>query len=489
MKNRERTIEFSKINLTKLAKNNSVGWYFAKGIEGLCLYHGKQKKSFYVQYGTSFIGKDGRINRINRKKKLGDFNEPIEQIKIKLWQQLPKLKEAAKITDGASTDPTVADLVNSFLTDGVKGEKIRSRERKNYKNKTSDGYTRSLKTHILCKGRNTAKYYKELFSQKVRFRGEYVTGSLKDVPLNKVTRKDIEVYMFRMQDKPAAANNAVAALSAAFEWDMSRSHKQLYHGTNNPCLRVKKYAINKDKKFIDIEKVLEIRSYILNNIHKTNTIFTAHFLSFYLTMLEVGERQEDLFGMYWKKPTNIPKAQKAGCTGYLDLDKRLLHIIDSKNRQPATIKLTIEAAACLKKLNEMRYEKLSWCVSSPLVFCQVEDINKPITNNSFRWQRDRFHYRFGLATRKLIRSKKDRKLYKYTNEYTFKHLRKTFVTHYGRAKGLEAARLRMRHSSSEVTKNHYFNEDAAALDVDHMYSPKEERQQHKLAAIKGGKND
>ena len=52
---------------------------------------------------------------------------------------------------------------------------------------------------------------------------------------------------------------------------------------------------------------------------------------------------------------------------------------------------------------------------------------------------------------------------------------------------MEAARLRMRHSSSEVTKNHYFNEDAAALDVDHMYSPKEERQQHKLAAIKGGK--
>jgi len=130
----------------------------------------------------------------------------------------------------------------------------------------------------------------------------------------------------------------------------------------------------------------------------------------------------------------------------LELDKRLLHIIDSKNRKPATIKLTIEAAACLKKLNEMRYEKLSWCVSSPLVFCQVEDINKPITNNSFRWQRDRFHYRFGLATRKLIRSKKDRKLYKYTNEYTFKHVRKTFVNHYEREKGLEAARLRMRHS-------------------------------------------
>ena len=51
--------------------------------------------------------------------------------------------------------------------------------------------TLEVKTHILCKGRNTAKYYKELFSQKVRFRGEYVTGSLKDVPLNKVLEKTL----------------------------------------------------------------------------------------------------------------------------------------------------------------------------------------------------------------------------------------------------------------------------------------------------------
>jgi hypothetical protein len=58
-----------------------------------------------------------------------------------------------------------------------------------------------------------------------------------------------------------------------------------------------------------------------------------------------------------------------------------------------------------------------------------------------------------LATRELVRSKKTRKLYKYKNEYTFKHLRKTFVTHYARGKdaegkerGLVVASLRMRHS-------------------------------------------
>ena len=38
--------------------------------------------------------------------------------KNKVMAAAPKLKEAAKITDGASTDPTVADLVNSFLSDG-----------------------------------------------------------------------------------------------------------------------------------------------------------------------------------------------------------------------------------------------------------------------------------------------------------------------------------------------------------------------------------
>ena len=101
----------------------------------------------------------------------------------------------------------------------------------------------------------------------------------------------------------------------------------------------------------------------------------------------------------------------------------------------------------------------------------------------------RFQYKFGLAERELVRKKKTRKLYKYKCKYTFKHLRKTFVTHYGRVKGLEAASLRMKHSSPVVTKEHYFTENKAALDIDHMYSPRQERQDHKLKAVKGGKDD
>ena len=100
----------------------------------------------------------------------------------------------------------------------------------------------------------------------------------------------------------------------------------------------------------------------------------------------------------------------------------------------------------------------------------------PINNNSYRVKLKRFNFKFGLATRELVRSKKTRKLYKYKNEYTFKHLRKTFVTHYARGKnkdgterGLVQASLRMRHSSPKVTKDHYFTEDQEQLRVDHMY--------------------
>ena len=78
----------------------------------------------------------------------------------------------------------------------------------------------------------------------------------------------------------------------------------------------------------------------------------------------------------------------------------------------------------------------------------------------------------GLTTREYVRGKGKRKVYKYTNHLTLKHLRKTFVTYYGRDKGLEAASFRMRHSSMEVTKNHYYNEKQEDLKTKHsIYKP------------------
>ena len=86
-----------------------------------------------------------------------------------------------------------------------------------------------------------------------------------------------------------------------------------------------------------------------------------------------------------------------------------------------------------------------------------------INNSSYRCKLRDFNYKFGFATREYVRGKGKRKVYKYKNILTMKHLRKTFVTVYGRKKGLEAASQRMRHSSLIVTKEHYYNEDTAAL--------------------------
>ena len=68
-----------------------------------------------------------------------------------------------------------------------------------------------------------------------------------------------------------------------------------------------------------------------------------------------------------------------------------------------------------------------------------------------------------LAACGSIRGTGKRKVYKYTKLLTLKHLRKTFVTTYGRKYGLEKASQRMRHSSPVVTKEHYYNEDTKAL--------------------------
>ena len=154
------------------------------------------------------------------------------------------------------------------------------------------------------------------------------------------------------------------------------------------------------------------------------------------------ERGEDVRGIQWKVPTNILK-RKERTTGYLDLDKRLMHVFDSKNRKSYTEKLTIEAADILKRLKASADRRSSSYLEESIIFPQSNDIMKPITNSSYRWQLDGFNINLVQLIQSLSGRKK-LKLYKYKCKYTFKHLRKTFVTHYGRVKGLEAASLRMK---------------------------------------------
>ena len=467
---KETRIPFVKRKLESLKYNGRRTIYYSEQDEGLCLVVNKHKKSYYAQWSTSIITKTGKIRSIGKRKFLGGFNIPLEEIKSKLRQNIDKWKKAGPSKDDS---PNVGHVAHAFKTNGTKGYRVKTKGPKiKYKDKTIKSYSTFLDTYVLLHTKSEA--IKAMLTEPFKFNGDgYVKGALKDIPLNKISKRDIEIFHARMESIPTTANRALAALSIAFEWDMKRSVDRLYPGDQNPCLKISKFQETKDKKHLALNEVLEVRNYCIEEQWRD-----AHFLTFYLLCLEVGERLADLYGIVWEEP----KSQSAikECSGWLELDKQNLHLTDSKDRKTADVPLTIEAVTALRNLHKYRVERedCNFALQSPYVFPRKTDPSKHISSYSYRVKLKYFNFKFGLATRELIRSKgKKRKLYKYKNEYTFKHLRKTFVTHYARGKnadgtqrGLVQASLRMRHSSPKVTKDHYFTEEQELLKVDHMYS-------------------
>ena len=294
----------------------------------------------------------------------------------------------------------------------------------------------------------------------------YVTGALKDVPLDSLKKRDIEIWHTRMESIPTTANRALAILSTAFEWDMKRSIDRLYPGEHNPCLRISKYQETKDKKYLELNKVLEIRNYCVNEQWRD-----PHFLSFYVLDLEFGERLQDAYAIAWRKP-DLASEQK-DCSGWIDWNEQVIHLTDSKDRKPADVGLTDLAMRVLKNLQKLKIDpdsRAAWAASSKYIFPRVTDPSKPINDNSYRKKLQKFNHKFGLAEKIYVRGTGKRKVYKYKNLFTLKHLRKTFVTHFGRDHGEEAASHRVRHSSIKVTREHYFNPKQESLKVKHMYN-------------------
>ena len=68
-----------------------------------------------------------------------------------------------------------------------------------------------------------------MISDPFKYNGAgYVKELLKDIPLNRICKRDIEIFHTRMEQMPTTANRVLAALSVAFEWDMKRSVDRLY---------------------------------------------------------------------------------------------------------------------------------------------------------------------------------------------------------------------------------------------------------------------
>ena len=462
-------INFNKRKLESLKSSTKPTWYYAQNFEGLALLVGKKKKTYYAHWAIPVVNKiTGNRTYVGKRKKLGGFHIPLDEIKALVRRKLDDFKKVSLTADGSLT---MGGLCSAFIKNGSAGYRVKVKGAKiKYKKKTTFNNNLLLSTYVLLKTKKPEII--SMISDPFKYNGAgYVKELLKDIPLNRICKRDIEIFHTRMEQIPTTANRVLAALSVAIEWDMKRSVDRLYKGDSNPCLRVSKYQESKDKKHLVLNKVVEVRDYCLNEQWRD-----PHFLTFYALCLEIGERLEDLFRLVWHKPRSTKEIES--CSGWLDLENKTIHLTDSKDRKEADPPLTDEAIQMLQQLQKYNSERkeCAFALGTPWIFPRATDPSMPINNNSYRVKLKYFNYKFGLATRELVRSKKTRKLYKYKNEYTFKHLRKTFVTHYARGKdaegkerGLVVASLRMRHSSPKVTKDHYFTEDQEQLRTAHMY--------------------
>ena len=468
-----KAIKFTKQNLDKIKHTDKLRKIFSSDSSGLCMFvqpSPSLNKSFYAHWSVIRYRKDGKQKRQGRFKIICRYgHKTIDEVKKIVINNIDEWK---KEKSQKSKAVTVGDLAKAFIKDGASGFRVKGKKKIKYKTKTVKDYKNRLKIYVLM---HTNQELISMLSDPFRYDGDtYSKGALRDIPLKDLKKRDIELWHARMESIPTAANRALAVLSVAIEWDMKRTTSRLFHQEVNPCLRVDKYPEEPDKRFIDtIEKVLEMRNYCLNEQWRD-----PHFLTFYLADLECGERLADLHGLAWTEP--LKAADKEECSGWISFRTNQLFLKDTKNRKPAVIDLTVEAAQGLQKLQELKTDpntKASFAANSIWVFPRPSDPTKHINENSYRCKLRDFHFKFGLSTRELIKvnkkvdgTKGKRKVYKYTNILSLKHIRKTFVTWYGREHGEEAASHRMRHSTLQVTRDHYFNADKEKLKVKHMYS-------------------
>ena len=459
----KKTIKFTPAKLASLKhpiSKQPEKWYDL-GCDGLAVFVMPQpslKISYYASWSVVTYGADGKQKRSGRYKYLGRVggSKNLEAIKQEIVNNLPIWK-AHNIT--TQSGKTITSLVVEYMKSGAStGNRIKTKGTKlKYKSVTGKGYVGLLKAYVLVKTNKEST--KQLLTAPFNLGNNiYYKKQLAELPLDKVTKADIEVWHNRMESIPIAANRALAALSVVFEWDSKRT-TPAYTGFN-PCLRIAKYQERKDKRHIDtIEKVLEVTKFLEDEQWRE-----PHFYTFYRLQMEYGERLTDSHGITWNKPTSLVDQKK--CTGWIDWRKKEIYLTDTKNREDASCELTEEMVLMLRKLQNYVTDEntnASYAAGSMWVFPRPTDPTLHINNTSYRTKLRDFNYKMGFATREYVRGSGKRKVYKYTNLLTLKHLRKTFVTYYGRSKGLEAASLRMRHSSLIVTKEHYYTEDQKAL--------------------------
>ena len=467
----------NKLNQTTINNLKEAGMYFFNDAPAAAIKVSKTgRKSFYGSFSiTKGVDDEGRIKSTGRYKYICRVGErPIQEVKEIIVRDIKKWK--AETTTGKGDD--VAALAKDFLANALDGYRVRKKGSKiKYKETTKRSMTTLLSTYVM--GETDDLKIQERLTGKMKINGAWNTDDFSKIKLDKLTKQHVKDFHERLgAETPYVANRVLAALSTAITWDMNRTNP-MFQKDHNPCLGISKFEEKKDKKHLPTDKIIQIVSYIKNNLWRE-----PHPLAFYSTGLELGERQADAHGLAWRKPATVTDQLK--CTGWIvNLNNGEIYLRDSKDRSDATVYLTEEGIAVLKKLQELLVTdetNASWAISSMFIFPRRTDPTKHVNFNSYRKFIEKFNYKMGLGERSLVRAKKTRKLYKYKNHFTMKHLRKTFVTVFGNTYGVQAASERMRHSSVKVTTDHYFTADAKKYKVKSLYGAENVVQLKKVGA-------
>ena len=88
------TIKFIKDQLERLKFSGKGKLYYAENFEGLALYVGKKKKTYYAHWSRPIIDKiTGKVKMEGMRKRLDGFHVPLAEIKERVRKNLDDWKK------------------------------------------------------------------------------------------------------------------------------------------------------------------------------------------------------------------------------------------------------------------------------------------------------------------------------------------------------------------------------------------------------------
>jgi hypothetical protein len=195
-----KSIRFTKASLEKIKHTDKLQKFFDLTCEGLCIYIQplpSLTKSYYAHWGLKSIKEDGTQKTSGRQRYICRYGQkPIDVVKRLVNIKLPEWK---KTNSTSSSIIKIEDLVKDYLSNGLGGYRIKSKGSKiKYKKKTSDHYEQLLKAYVLAKTKK--QQLKDMLTGTIRLSDNtYYKKQLAELPLDKITKSDIETWHNRME--------------------------------------------------------------------------------------------------------------------------------------------------------------------------------------------------------------------------------------------------------------------------------------------------